>query len=384
MRHLIRLLLLALLAGCSTSNTGGTSTAATSTPAAPAGELNAIHPLPTPRSHPWQHFPEPVPRPEGMPCRDEAQSYLYQLNLHLGTWNYTRNDIITSRSMQRGSYVRALHNSYESLQMDAPPPCAAELHAALLAFMDNDLQLIQLMLEGAPQEALDAADQRGVELRQAYIDALARMENPAYGAELQSAVEGDPAKLVISDVHVTEGHQYMFVIENTDSVAHTMSNVFIRLMQADGTQIGDSYYTIYLLFPGQRMLLTNHTDRSERGTTVSAEINVLETFAVPDLTESFALSVSDLGFHDSHYHEDSTATGTLFNPGERAITDVEISAVAYDADGRFIGEGWMVVPATIPAGGSLEVELPLNIDTERPPIDRVEMEAILGILTTLE
>ena len=86
---------------------------------------------------------------------------------------------------------------------------------------------------------------------------------------------------------------------------------------------------------------------------------------------------------DVTWHGDSVAPlveGVVMNPFQQPVTQVRVSAIAYDATGKIIGGGSSTI-ASLPANRQSAVKVPVT--TASPPAE-VEMYAMLSSLATTQ
>ncbi|MGQ9786296.1 MAG: hypothetical protein ACUVSJ_07535 [Anaerolineae bacterium] len=159
---------------------------------------------------------------------------------------------------------------------------------------------------------------------------------------------------------------YAFLVHNNDTKRALQSSAY-RVIARDATSnvLASDDGSIILIMPDQTLGIggTLYVTNSMRVANVTVQLKAGELAAV---RPSPSLSVEHVRYDA---HPNATASGVLHNPFERNITDLRVSAVAYDSNGRIIGGGFSYL-AFIPAGSSLGVITSLNRAAE---IARVEL-----------
>jgi hypothetical protein len=143
---------------------------------------------------------------------------------------------------------------------------------------------------------------------------------------------------------------YAFLVHNPDA-EQAVQNAEYRLTAYDaaGAALSSEAGPIVLVLPGETLgiggSLTIAAD-----TTVARVGLELQGGSRAAVRSSPPLSVDTVRYHEAD--NDAAASGVVHNPFAGAISDVRVSAVAYDSNGHIIGGGAGYV-AFVPAAGAL-------------------------------
>jgi len=149
---------------------------------------------------------------------------------------------------------------------------------------------------------------------------------------------------------------YAFLVRNSDAKRALQSSAYrVVARDAENNVLASDGGSIVLVMPGQTLGIggTLFVTESARVANLSVQLRAGELAAV---RSSPFLSVEHVRYDAA---PDATVSGVINNPFERDITDLRVSAVAYDADDRIVGGGFALL-AFIPANRSLGVITSLN------------------------
>jgi hypothetical protein len=159
---------------------------------------------------------------------------------------------------------------------------------------------------------------------------------------------------------------YAFLVRNNDPERALQSSAY-RVMAQDAANnvLASDDGPIVFILPGQTLGIggTLFVPGAQQVAKLVVQLGAGELTKV---RSSPFLSVEHVRYDAA---PSATVSGVIHNPFERNITDLRISAVAYDADDRIVGGGFSYL-AFIPASGSLGVITSLNRAAE---IARVEL-----------
>jgi hypothetical protein len=153
---------------------------------------------------------------------------------------------------------------------------------------------------------------------------------------------------------------YAFVMHNPSTTVSLHDAMYqIDLYDSTDTLVQSDEVTISLQLPDQFLGMAKQIELDQ-----TAEISRMEvmptsgSFNKADANEPLPLFTTEsVGFLDSSL---TTAIGMVNNPYPQEITNVQVSAIAYNEQEEIVGGGNMLVPS-IPANDQLLVEIPLTI-----------------------
>jgi hypothetical protein len=172
---------------------------------------------------------------------------------------------------------------------------------------------------------------------------------------------------------------YAFVLENPNpQLAIENSQYQVAVYDADGVVVEmDSDY-VELLLPGRRFGIAG-TVFLDQGITVSKiEVQLSEGAHVAS-SQIPTFAIDSISYHRGEYT--SRATGVVKNPHDREVTDLYVSAVAYDAGGEVIGGGFTYLNFVLANGATgVKVNITSAPDAE---VASIELYAMLSALSSL-
>ena len=172
---------------------------------------------------------------------------------------------------------------------------------------------------------------------------------------------------------------YAFLIDNlTGDLAVTRSSYSISVYGAANEVLGTDSGTIGVVLPSQHLGVAGRLrlPKPQVVTHIAVTVRSSEYAVVTNLPP--ALTSADVTWHG-----DSVAPlveGVVMNPFQQPVTQVRVSAIAYDATGKIIGGGSSTI-ASLPANRQSAVKVPVT--TASPPAE-VEMYAMLSSLATTQ
>jgi hypothetical protein len=172
---------------------------------------------------------------------------------------------------------------------------------------------------------------------------------------------------------------YAFVVENPDpQLAVENSQYQVAVYDADGVVVETDSDYVELLLPGRRFGIAG-TVFLDQGITVSKiEVQLSEGAHVAS-SQIPTFAIDSVTYHRGEYT--SRATGVVKNPYDRDVTDLYVSAVAYDAAGEVIGGGFTYLNFILANGATgVKVNITSASDAE---VASIELYAMLSALSSL-
>lgn len=167
---------------------------------------------------------------------------------------------------------------------------------------------------------------------------------------------------------------YAFIVENSDAKSAVDSTQFrVSAFDAAGQVVRTETNYIAVLFPGQRLGIAGGLYLPQSGRIVNVD------FALsPGRARPFA-GVSPLGAEMVRFQGDplsgALVTGVVRSALAQELTNVSVSAIAYDERGVIVGGGHKMLER-VPASGQAAIEVPVTV-TGRPA--RVEMYPTISL-----
>ena len=131
---------------------------------------------------------------------------------------------------------------------------------------------------------------------------------------------------------------YAFVLENPNAeLAIDGSQYQVAAYDEEGTVLETESGYVDLLLPGQALGVAGTMYLDEDVTVSSIEVQLRQGDPVaPELTEGF--TVESIAYYPGEYSQ--TATGVVSSQNDRDLSDLVVSAVAYNAAGEIVGGGY--------------------------------------------
>lgn len=162
---------------------------------------------------------------------------------------------------------------------------------------------------------------------------------------------------------------YAFLVENPDLKRAAEGGSYrVTAFDLRGATLATSSGTVPAILPGQRLGIGGLLSLAPGETVDRLDIQI-EDGEFSEVEPQPGLGVESVSYQADA--ESPRATGIVSNPYGVDLQEVQVSALAYDAEGMIIGGGSVVVDS-IPAGGQEAVEVPV---TSSGPPARVEMYA---------
>ncbi len=207
---------------------------------------------------------------------------------------------------------------------------------------------------------------------------------PSPAGDTTDGTAGPPVRLLTQgfgqdQVRASQGGRagYAFLVENPDPEQAIQDSEYrVTAYDAAGSSLATEAGPIVLLMPGQRLGVAGTLFLGEDTRLARIGVELMTGQRAPVKT-SQPLTVEEV--HRRTAISAATASGVVRNPFDRNITDVRVSAVAYDAGGQIIGGGFTYL-AFVPASGSVGVISSLDAGSG---VSRVEMYASLSEKSTV-
>lgn len=172
---------------------------------------------------------------------------------------------------------------------------------------------------------------------------------------------------------------YAFVVWNPNpdlAIEHLQYQVAVY--DADGALVEVDPGDLELLLPGQTFGIAGTVFVDEGVTVSSLEVQLMQGAPVAS-SQIPTFAVDSTSYHLGEYT--SRATGVIKNPYDRDVTDLYVSAVAYDAGGEIIGGGFTYLNF-IPADATTGVKVSITSAPDAE-VASIELYAMLTSLSSL-
>jgi hypothetical protein len=171
---------------------------------------------------------------------------------------------------------------------------------------------------------------------------------------------------------------YAFLVENPNpGVAFENSHYQIAVYDASGAVVDTDSGYIELVLPGQKLGIGGtiyFSSESMKAAKIEVQLGAGDPTST-DLDSTF--TADNVTYHPGDYF--SKATGMISNPFDRDITDLRLSAVAYDNAGEIIGGGFSYLDFIL-ANGTTAAEVSVTSSGE---VDHLELYPTLSGLSWL-
>jgi hypothetical protein len=170
-----------------------------------------------------------------------------------------------------------------------------------------------------------------------------------------------------------------FVVENPNANLAAETTAYqVTAYAGDGSVLGVYSSFISLVLPGERLGLGGSFYVPSGTTAARLEFELLGRYFSETTAQPGVLAATDVGFVADQFTP--RVTGTIQNTLDRELSDIEVYAVAYNADGGIIGGGFTFIDL-IEAGGQQPVEVTIAVGQEPAT---VELFATVGSLAEIE
>jgi hypothetical protein len=168
---------------------------------------------------------------------------------------------------------------------------------------------------------------------------------------------------------------YAFRLRNPDPArALTDSNYQVAAYDAGGHALKTDAGYVHRILPGEVMGIGGTLFVPDKTTVARVDVQILPGTLAP-VGQAKAFTTSGVTYRADPYRP--TVTGLVANPTSKAVQNLFVSAVPYDAAGRIIGGGWTFLDF-VPANDKSAVEVSV-ISSSEPA--RVELYATTSSLS---
>ncbi len=170
-----------------------------------------------------------------------------------------------------------------------------------------------------------------------------------------------------------------FIVENPNAALAAETTAYqATAYAADGSVLGVYSSYISLLLPGERLGLGGSFYVPPETTAERLEFEVLGRYFSETTIQADFLTSDDVAYVSDEFSP--KVTGTIQSSLDQELSDVEVYAVAYDADGQIIGGGFTFIDL-IEGSGAAAVEVTIAVGEEPAS---VELFATVGSLAEVE
>lgn len=171
---------------------------------------------------------------------------------------------------------------------------------------------------------------------------------------------------------------YAFLLENPNpSTAFERTQYQVALYDAAGIVLKTDSGYITFLAPGEKTAVADnmYLDAGAKPVRLDVQVKPGKSQVLKEIVPNF--TTENVTYKPDRFS--SKVTGVIRSPFKKDLSDLHVSAVAYDANGAIIGGGFTFLKF-VPAGGAAAVEV--SITTAGTPV-KVELYPALSGLTLL-